>query len=52
MDCGGKSLFSYCRHGEVRAGALVGEDYLGNKYYENNDYFFGEKKIGPLDSLS
>ena len=34
------SLFT--RLGDIRVGTLVGTDSFGNKYYENNDYFFGE----------
>ena len=26
---------------DLRAGTLVGTDQFGNKYYQNNDYFFG-----------
>nr|CDS32359.1 nadh dehydrogenase (ubiquinone) alpha,nadh dehydrogenase ubiquinone alpha subcomplex [Hymenolepis microstoma] len=29
---------------ELKDGTLVGEDYLGNKYYENNRYFIGRNR--------
>ena len=27
---------------DLRTGTLVGADAMGNKYYENNNYFFGK----------
>lgn len=28
----------------LKSGTLVGEDKFGNKYYENNSYFYGKPK--------
>jgi len=35
------SLIFY-RHDELKMGTLVGTDKYGNKYFENNEYFYGE----------
>lgn len=32
----------YCRTDDLKIGNLVGTDKFGNKYYENNTYFYGE----------
>jgi len=31
-----------CRMRDLKIGELVGTDSTGNKYYQNNNYFFGE----------
>jgi len=31
-----------CRLRDLRIGELVGTDSAGNKYYQNNNYFFGK----------
>lgn len=31
-----------CRQDELKIGTLVGTDKYGNKYYENNEYFYGK----------
>lgn len=35
------NIFSISRQDDVKLGTLVGEDKYGNKYYENNMYFYG-----------
>ena len=32
----------FCRTDDLKEGDLIGEDKYGNKYYENNKYFYGE----------
>lgn len=32
------------RHDELKIGTLVGTDKYGNKYYENNYYFYGRNR--------
>ena len=34
--------FIYFRTEELKIGTLVGTDKYGNKYYENNEYFYGK----------
>jgi len=34
------TLTELFRNDEIKHGELVGEDKFGNKYYENNDYFY------------
>ncbi|KAL5469310.1 hypothetical protein EMCRGX_G030556 [Ephydatia muelleri] len=42
---GVKSAFrTLLKLGDIRVGTLVGTDSFGNKYYENNDYFFGRNR--------
>lgn len=31
----------YCRTDDLKIGTLKGVDQFGNRYYENNRYFFG-----------
>lgn len=31
----------YYRQDELKIGTLVGTDEMGNRYYENNIYFYG-----------
>lgn len=38
------SFWTLLRLRDLRAGALVGTDEFGNKYYENKDYFFGRDR--------
>ncbi|VDD80870.1 unnamed protein product [Mesocestoides corti] len=38
------SIVTLFRTDELKDGTLVGEDYLGNKYYENNRYFLGRNR--------
>nr|VZI33772.1 unnamed protein product [Spirometra erinaceieuropaei] len=38
------SIVTLFRTDELKDGTLVGEDYLGNKYYENNRYFVGRNR--------
>uniref|UniRef100_A0A069DW08 NADH dehydrogenase [ubiquinone] 1 alpha subcomplex subunit 12 n=1 Tax=Panstrongylus megistus TaxID=65343 RepID=A0A069DW08_9HEMI len=38
------SLFKLFRQDELKMGTLVGEDKYGNKYYENNYYFYGRNR--------
>lgn len=33
---------SFFRTDDLKEGRLVGQDAYGNKYYENNKYFYGE----------
>ncbi|VDK38005.1 unnamed protein product [Taenia asiatica] len=35
---------AFTRTDELKDGTLVGEDYLGNKYYENDRYFLGRNR--------
>lgn len=35
-----ESLKELHRNDEIKHGQLVGEDKFGNRYYENNDYFY------------
>lgn len=37
----GVYVFWFFRRDEAKLGELVGEDSLGNKYYENKSYFYG-----------
>ncbi|OAD55913.1 putative NADH dehydrogenase [ubiquinone] 1 alpha subcomplex subunit 12 [Eufriesea mexicana] len=37
-----KTLYNGYRIDALKHGTLVGEDKFGNKYYENNFYFFGK----------
>ncbi|XP_076628393.1 NADH dehydrogenase (ubiquinone) B17.2 subunit [Colletes latitarsis] len=39
-----KSLRTVYRHDELKIGTLMGEDKFGNKYYENNEYFYGRNR--------
>jgi len=41
---GPKTHFSdpVCRQDDLRSGSLIGEDKYGNKYFENNAFFYGE----------
>lgn len=32
------------RHDDLKIGTLVGTDKYGNKYYENNYYFYGRNR--------
>jgi len=34
-------MFFFYRHDELKIGTLVGTDEMGNRYYENNLYFYG-----------
>ncbi|XP_034254636.1 NADH dehydrogenase [ubiquinone] 1 alpha subcomplex subunit 12-like, partial [Thrips palmi] len=34
----------HCSHDDLKIGCLVGTDQFGNKYYENNNYFFGRNR--------
>ena len=34
-----------CRTDELKDGNLVGEDYLGNRYYQNDRYFLGKSVV-------
>lgn len=34
-------IFNFYRHDELKIGTLVGTDEMGNRYYENNTYFYG-----------
>ncbi|XP_031844021.1 NADH dehydrogenase (ubiquinone) B17.2 subunit [Nomia melanderi] len=45
-DNGGpfKSLRTLYRMDTIKTGTLVGVDSLGNKYYENNSYFYGTNR--------
>ncbi|KAI8781707.1 NADH dehydrogenase 1 alpha subcomplex subunit 12 ndufa12/DAP13 [Biomphalaria glabrata] len=38
------SFLKMFRHDDLKWGTLVGEDKYGNKYYENNYYFFGKNR--------
>ncbi|XP_076750988.1 NADH dehydrogenase (ubiquinone) B17.2 subunit [Xylocopa sonorina] len=38
------SLRTLYRVDELKTGTLVGEDKFGNKYYENNEYFFSSNR--------
>ncbi|VDN12227.1 unnamed protein product [Dibothriocephalus latus] len=38
------SIVTLFRTDELKDGTLVGEDYLGNKYYMNNRYFVGRNR--------
>ncbi|KAF6204119.1 hypothetical protein GE061_002459 [Apolygus lucorum] len=38
------SLFKLFRQDELKHGDLVGEDKYGNKYFENNYYFYGRNR--------
>ncbi|PNF37688.1 putative NADH dehydrogenase [ubiquinone] 1 alpha subcomplex subunit 12 [Cryptotermes secundus] len=38
------TLFKLFRQDDVKLGTLVGEDKYGNKYYENNMYFYGRNR--------
>lgn len=38
------SLYNLYRVDELKHGTLVGEDKFGNKYYENNAYFFSSNR--------
>ena len=39
-----------CRTDDLKEGDLIGEDKYGNKYYENNKYFYGESVISAIPS--
>uniref|UniRef100_A0A023FWM0 NADH dehydrogenase [ubiquinone] 1 alpha subcomplex subunit 12 n=1 Tax=Amblyomma parvum TaxID=251391 RepID=A0A023FWM0_AMBPA len=39
-----RSAFKLWRMDELRMGTLVGVDKLGNKYYEDNRFFFGRNR--------
>lgn len=41
MKYGYLNVLSVLRQDDVKLGTLVGEDKYGNKYYENNMYFYG-----------
>jgi len=34
-----------CRLRDLRSGELVGTDKAGNKYFQNDNYFFGKNHI-------
>ncbi|XP_073972660.1 NADH dehydrogenase (ubiquinone) B17.2 subunit [Rhodnius prolixus] len=38
------SVYKLFRQDELKLGTLVGEDKYGNKYYENNYYFYGRNR--------
>ncbi|XP_003706384.1 NADH dehydrogenase (ubiquinone) B17.2 subunit [Megachile rotundata] len=38
------SMRTLYRMDELKSGTLVGEDKYGNKYYENNSYFYGSNR--------
>uniref|UniRef100_A0A068WAW4 NADH dehydrogenase [ubiquinone] 1 alpha subcomplex subunit 12 n=1 Tax=Echinococcus granulosus TaxID=6210 RepID=A0A068WAW4_ECHGR len=38
------SIVMLFRTDELKDGTLVGEDYLGNKYYKNDRYFLGRNR--------
>ncbi|XP_026473701.1 NADH dehydrogenase [ubiquinone] 1 alpha subcomplex subunit 12 [Ctenocephalides felis] len=38
------SLAKLARTDDLKLGTLVGEDKYGNKYYENNEYFYGRNR--------
>lgn len=38
------SLRTLFRTDDLKTGVLVGEDKYGNKYYENNSYFYGRNR--------
>ena len=38
------SLYKLYRMDDLRVGKLVGIDRYGNKYYENNAYFYGRNR--------
>lgn len=33
-----------CRMDDLKSGNLIGEDKYGNKYYENNHFFYGRNR--------
>lgn len=35
---------SFARHDDLKIGKLVGTDKYGNKYFENNYYFYGRNR--------
>lgn len=37
-------IFSNFRFDDLKIGTLVGTDKYGNKYYENNYYFYGRNR--------
>ncbi|XP_069687898.1 probable NADH dehydrogenase [ubiquinone] 1 alpha subcomplex subunit 12 [Periplaneta americana] len=37
-------LYKLFRQDDVKLGTLIGEDKYGNKYYENNMYFYGRNR--------
>ncbi|XP_018010146.1 NADH dehydrogenase [ubiquinone] 1 alpha subcomplex subunit 12 [Hyalella azteca] len=39
-----QSLYKLYRQNDLKSGTLVGTDKLGNKYYENNEYFLGRNR--------
>lgn len=39
-----QSLYTLYRTDDLREGELVGEDKYGNKYYQNNRYFYGRNR--------
>ncbi|KAE8748373.1 hypothetical protein FOCC_FOCC005009, partial [Frankliniella occidentalis] len=39
-----ESLLKLCYYDDLKIGCLVGTDQFGNKYYENNNYFFGRNR--------
>ena len=38
------SLYTLYRTDDLKEGELVGEDKYGNKYYQNNRYFYGRNR--------
>ncbi|ESO91398.1 hypothetical protein LOTGIDRAFT_209731 [Lottia gigantea] len=40
----GKSIYVWYKTDDMKTGDLVGEDKFGNKYYQNNYYFFGRNR--------
>lgn len=38
------ALYHLYRTDDLKTGTLVGEDKYGNKYYENNQYFYGRNR--------
>jgi len=38
------SLYHFYLTDDLKEGKLIGEDKNGNKYYQNNDYFYGRNR--------
>ena len=38
------SLYHLYRTDDLKTGTLIGEDKYGNKYYQNNEYFYGRNR--------
>ncbi len=39
-------------HDDLKLGTLVGTDKYGNKYFENNEYFYGKSKLLEKHNVS